>query len=70
VCGLNFEQRYGSIGAGFIHVHHLTTLSSVGRRYKINPIGDMRPVCPNGHEMLHQQDPPLSIEELRGRLMD
>ena len=69
VCGFDFAQRYGSIGDGFIHVHHLVSLSSVGRRYKINPITDMRPVCPNCHEILHRRNPPLSINELKERLL-
>lgn|GEM_PF-6274756 len=69
VCGLDFARRYGSIGAGFIHVHHLVSLSSVGRRYRVNPITDLRPVCPNCHEMLHRQNPSLSVEELKNRLL-
>lgn len=28
VCGFNFEESYGEIGKGFIHVHHLKSLSS------------------------------------------
>jgi HNH endonuclease len=69
VCGFDFAQRYGPIGVGFIHVHHIVSLSSVGRKYKVDPIADLRPVCPNCHEMLHRQNPPLSIEELKERLL-
>ena len=29
VCGFDFEAVYGEIGAGYIHVHHLTPLSSI-----------------------------------------
>jgi 5-methylcytosine-specific restriction endonuclease McrA len=65
VCGLDFSQRYGAIGDGFIHVHHLTPLSAVGLSHKINPQNDLRPVCPNCHEMLHKRSPPFSIDELK-----
>src|SRR5690606_11761611 len=68
VCGLMFEERYGPLGAGFIHVHHVVPLSQLGSGYELDPIRDLRPVCPNCHAMLHRQRPPLSIEELRGIL--
>lgn len=68
VCGLRFEERYGPLGAGFIHVHHLVPLSETGPNYQVNPIEDLRPVCPNCHAMLHRRRPPLSIEELRAAL--
>ncbi|MES1992881.1 MAG: HNH endonuclease [Pseudomonadota bacterium] len=65
VCDLNFEKRYGEIGTGFIHVHHLTPLANIGIKYEVDSIRDLRPVCPNCHAMLHQKTPPYSIEELR-----
>jgi 5-methylcytosine-specific restriction protein A len=68
VCGLRFEDRYGAMGAGFIHVHHVVPISELGPNYKLNPIEDLRPVCPNCHAMLHRRRPPLSIEALRAAL--
>jgi len=66
VCGFNFEEVYGELGAGFIHIHHLTLLSSIGKEYKIDPIKDLRPVCPNCHSMLHKRRPkPYTISELK-----
>jgi 5-methylcytosine-specific restriction protein A len=67
-CGVDFEKRYGKLGRGFIHVHHLTELSSVGSDYQVDPINDMRPICPNCHTMVHRVRPPLSIQQLRKRL--
>jgi 5-methylcytosine-specific restriction protein A len=66
VCKFSFEENYGNIGKGFIHVHHLKPLSEIKKEYKVNPIEDLRPVCPNCHAMLHTKNPPYSIEELRG----
>jgi 5-methylcytosine-specific restriction protein A len=68
ICKFDFEERFGDLGRGFIHVHHLTQLSTVGNRYEVNPVKDLRPVCPNCHAMLHRKNPPLTIEELKLRL--
>jgi 5-methylcytosine-specific restriction enzyme A len=65
VCGFDFEKIYGDIGKGFIHVHHLTKLSDIGQSYEINPVNDLRPVCPNCHSMLHKRNPPYEIAELK-----
>lgn len=66
VCGFDFAKAFGEIGEGYIHVHHLTPLAALeGKSRKIDPIKDMRPVCPNCHEMLHRSNPPFSIEQLK-----
>jgi 5-methylcytosine-specific restriction endonuclease McrA len=70
-CEFDFSVAYGLIGSGYIHVHHLNPLSANdGRALKINPIKDLRPVCPNCHEMLHRANPPYSIEQLKGFLAE
>lgn len=68
VCEFNFEEQYGEIGKGFIHVHHLKPLSEIGEKYKLNPIEDLLPVCPNCHSMLHKRKPPYTVEELRNKI--
>jgi 5-methylcytosine-specific restriction protein A len=65
VCGFDFEKKFGAIGKGFIHVHHLRDLSSIGKSYTINPKEDLRPVCPNCHAMLHKSKPAYPIKELK-----
>lgn len=65
VCGFNFERTYGEIGKGFIHVHHLKPLAEIRKRHKLDPINDLRPICPNCHAMLHQGYPAYTIEELK-----
>ena len=69
-CNLDFEITYGFIGKGFIHVHHLERISDVGRNYEVDPIKDLRPVCPNCHAMIHRQSPPLTINEIKEILID
>lgn len=65
VCGFDFKARYGLLGEGFIHVHHLNPLGSIKRAHRPDPLKDMRPVCPNCHAMLHRKKVALSIDELK-----
>jgi len=64
ICGFSFEKIYGSLGTGYIEVHHLKPIADIGKEYLIDPIKDLRPVCANCHRMLHRQQPPIAIEEL------
>lgn len=68
VCQMDFEKVYGGIGKGFIHVHHLTPVSQKDVPYQVDPVKDLRPVCPNCHAMLHKQNPPIAIEELKNMI--
>lgn len=68
VCEINFADKYGKIGDGFIHVHHILELSQIGKEYRVNPIQDLRPVCPNCHSMIHRKKPAFTINELKQML--
>lgn len=68
VCGFNFRELYGDIGATYIEVHHLRQIADIGEEYLIDPVRDLRPVCANCHRMLHRSRPALSIEELMHNL--
>lgn len=68
VCGFDFEPAYGELGTGFIHVHHLKPWSEIREEYEIDPIADLRPICPNCHAMIHRGVEMMSIEDLRERL--
>ncbi|WP_020469957.1 HNH endonuclease [Zavarzinella formosa] len=68
ICDFSFGAVYGKVAEGFIHVHHLRPLSEIGAEYEVDPVEDLRPVCPNCHAVLHQRTPAYSIEEVRGFL--
>lgn len=68
VCGFNFEEKFGSVAQGFIHVHHLKPLSEIQREYEVDPIADLRPVCPNCHAIIHLGGKTRSIEEVKSWL--
>jgi 5-methylcytosine-specific restriction protein A len=68
VCDFSFEEHYGDLGKNFIHTHHLNPVALVRAEYQLDPIQDLRPVCPNCHAMLHRSESVLTIEELRNSL--
>jgi len=68
ICGIDFGVRYGELAQGFIHVHHLKPLSEIGGEYSLDPIQDLRPVCPNCHSVIHLGNPAFSIEEVKALL--
>lgn len=68
ICDFNFGALYGGVAEGYIHVHHLRPLSEIGSEYVVDPIEDLRPVCPNCHAVLHRRIPAYSIQEVRAFL--
>lgn len=70
VCDMSLASVYGKVAAGLIHVHHLVPISSIGKEYVIDPVADLRPVCPNCHAVLHRKDPPFSLAEGRAMIAE
>ena len=68
VCEKDMSEIYGPEAAGLIHVHHLKPLSEIKEGYQVNPIADLRPVCPNCHAVIHRRRPLYKIEEVKGFL--
>jgi len=65
VCDFDFDETFGEIANGFIHVHHLIEVSARKTAYQVDPLNDLRPLCPNCHAMIHKKRPPYTIEELK-----
>lgn len=66
VCGIDFAKAYGPDFADIIEVHHIVPLSKISRRYVVDPIGDLVPVCPNCHTAIHsKKDGVYTIEEMK-----
>ena len=40
-------------------------LRAGGADYEVDPVRDLRPVCPNCHAVLHRREPPYSLDEVR-----
>jgi hypothetical protein len=64
-CTLNYEEKYGAIGAELIHVHHVTPLSEIGEAYEVDPVRDLVPLCATCHHVVHSRIPPYSVDEVR-----
>jgi 5-methylcytosine-specific restriction protein A len=69
-CGFDFESAYGSIGRGYIVIHHTTPVSAMGADYRVDPANDLVAICANCHSMVHREDPPIKLEELRKIIRD
>jgi predicted HNH restriction endonuclease len=69
VCGFNFSAVYGSTADGFIHVHHLKPLGEIATSYVVDPIVDLRPVCPNCHSVIHLGGATRSLEAVKQLLV-
>lgn len=65
ICDFDFGAEYGDWAEGFIHVHHLRPLSQCDGEYVVDPINDLRPVCPNCHGVIHLGGACRSISEVK-----
>lgn len=65
VCGIDFGAVFGPEFSGIIEVHHIVPLSEIGEEYVVDPVNDLRPVCPNCHTAIHsKKDGVYTVEEL------
>ena len=63
ICGFDFHKKYGTIGDGFIEVHHTKHVSEMKPGEKTN-ISDLLMVCSNCRSMMHRRKPWLGKDEL------
>ncbi|AZI25779.1 hypothetical protein EA772_10670 [Pedobacter sp. G11] len=66
VCLLNFSDKYGDHGLGFMECHHRFPIAKHGKRR--NRLEDLSLVCANCHRMLHRKNAEnsyYSVEELK-----
>lgn len=68
ICDFDFQKFYGEVGKNYIHVHHLNEISGQHGEYEINPVKDLRPVCPNCHAIIHRKRPAYTIEEIKNMI--
>lgn len=61
---VGFGARYGELGEGYIEVHHLKPVASLGSGGKMK-LSDLAVVCANCHRMLHRGRRLRTLEDLR-----
>lgn len=66
-CSLDFGERYGPHGDGYIEVHHLKPVASLAKGAKTK-LSDLALVCANCHRMLHRGKRLIGLGELRAML--
>jgi 5-methylcytosine-specific restriction enzyme A len=65
ICGFKFGDVYGDMFKRVIHVHHLRPLSEIAGEYEVNPVEDLRPVCPNCHVVIHYGRETRTIDQVK-----
>jgi 5-methylcytosine-specific restriction endonuclease McrA len=67
VCGFDFKATYKGLERDLLVGHHV---EPIGRRKKATKttLEQIDVLCPNCHAAVHSQDPPLTADQLRGRL--
>ena len=63
-CGRKLRELYRGLTSDLIHVHHEEPLAGTTGPREVNPITDMKPVCPNCHAVIHSRTPAYTIEEV------
>jgi 5-methylcytosine-specific restriction protein A len=66
-CDLDFTERYGGIGKGFIEAHHLKAISSLeeGVAVSYDVAKDFVVLCSNCHRMIHRSPDPSDLAQFR-----
>jgi 5-methylcytosine-specific restriction protein A len=69
-CDLDFGERYGKIGAGFIEAHHLRPIATLeeGVPVKYDVAADFAVLCSNCHRMIHRTSDPSNLENFRATI--
>jgi 5-methylcytosine-specific restriction enzyme A len=66
-CDLDFGERYGEIGKGFIEAHHLRPIATLeeGTPVKYEVAVDFAVLCSNCHRMIHRFSDPSDLVAFR-----
>src|SRR5262249_14093330 len=66
-CDLDFGERYGEIGRGFIEAHHLRPIATLeeGVPVKYDVAADFAVLCSNCHRMIHRFSDPSDLAVFR-----
>jgi 5-methylcytosine-specific restriction enzyme A len=69
-CDLQFDERYGEVGKGFIEAHHLRPISSLeeGTAVSYDVAADFAVLCSNCHRMIHRTADPSDLDGFRQRI--
>lgn len=63
-CDVDFGERYGRRGEGFIECHHVVPLHTLKPKQRTK-IQDLALLCSNCHRILHMRKPWLTVAEVK-----
>jgi 5-methylcytosine-specific restriction endonuclease McrA len=68
VCRFDINERFRGIDKDHLVAHRVKPIGQRNRASKTS-LDEIDLLCPNCHAAVHSEDPPLSANELRGRLI-
>jgi len=68
ICGFTFGRAYGSAASDYCEVHHLLPLSKVEHSTQTR-MEDLAILCANCHRVVHLQNPPYTLNQVREMLV-
>ena len=66
ICGFDFEECYGRLGAEFIEAHHTKPISTLSKNEEVD-VRDLVAVCSNCHRMIHRRSPAIDWKMVKVR---
>ena len=66
-CGFDYEVFYGGVAKGLAIVHHLQLFHGSNGKPRKATVKDVRVVCANCHYVLHVENPPIDVEDLKNQ---
>ncbi len=66
LCNFSFEDIYGSLGKGFIEVHHIIPVSEMKKNHETK-IDELMMLCANCHRMAHRAGDTKNLEIKKSR---
>lgn len=67
ICRFSFKRAYGDAAAEYCEVHHLVPLSEIEKKTETR-LEDLAILCANCHRVVHLQNPPYTLDEVRQML--
>ena len=67
VCGFSFHRAYGSAASYYCEIHHLLPLSEVEHTTRTR-MEDLAILCANCHRVVHLNNPPYTLNQVRNLL--
>jgi 5-methylcytosine-specific restriction enzyme A len=66
-CDLQFAERYGPIGEGFIEAHHLKPIGTLeeGKPVRYDIAADFAVLCANCHRTIHRTADPSNLTDFK-----